>query len=257
MTDNNATIYFKLAQWYALSNRLSTENDWRLWAENSNHRSEQPLTKQHIPPMVRRRMSALSQLAVQTALQLLEQHPDINYLVFASRHGELPRTVQLLQSILNKEDPSPTAFSQSVHNTASGLTTIIAQKPVPVTSIAARENSFHQAMVEAYAYLEDAPNHKVLVIDFDDQLPETYQQYISEDFEAYAVGLVLSSGQELSLSWPASQARLTGEIPPTSWPQSVLWLQCLLTEQPEWTISSDTTQWLWRQDSDKRGTLLD
>lgn len=251
MTHDRPITQFKRPQWYALSAQLVTEQDWRHWALDANYCSDQPLTKQHIPPMVRRRMSSLSQLAVQTALQLLSEHSSIDYLIFSSQHGELPRTVQLIQAILAGEDASPTYFSQSVHNTAAGLTTIIAKQAIPVTSLAAGDDSFHQAMIEAYAYLADNPESKVILVDFDEPLPEVYQPYRRSDFGGYALGLLLQAGTDFTLSWSASSR---DEPQPAqrdqaglNLPQSMLWLREHLTEQPDWTITSSNKQWHWQR----------
>jgi hypothetical protein len=144
-------------------------------------------------------MSFLSKLAVQNALMLTgDVEPD--YIIFSSRHGELVRTASLLQDILRGEDASPTVFSQSVHNTAASHYTIISKKPVPVTSIGAGENSLGAALIEAGAYLALQPEHTILVVDFDDPLPEPYDQLLQVSHPGYALGLLLTGGDALQIS---------------------------------------------------------
>lgn len=145
-----------------------------------------------LPAMQRRRMSKLSKLAVQTALLLMQQEK-IDYLIFASRHGEIARTTKIISDIVQDEDISPMAFAQSVHNTAVGLTTIIAKKAIAATSIAAGGQTVYAALIEAYTYLQVNNQDKVLVVVFDEQIPDIYakEQDISMPM---AHGVVLSKG---------------------------------------------------------------
>lgn len=124
-----SSIQFHIRRFYALSPGLVEQDEWLAWHKNSGQWPSEfsALPADKIPAMMRRRMSKLSKIAVQVAAELSEGE-DIGYTVFSSRHGELERTVQLLQDILSGEDASPTAFSQSVHNTAAGLFTIATKK---------------------------------------------------------------------------------------------------------------------------------
>lgn len=194
-------IEFNIKGWLALSPGLHNKTHWQSWLDKSKQwpdQSEQVIADL-IPPMMRRRMSALSKIAVQTALQLSQNQP-IDYIVFASRHGELRRTVKLLENIMNGEDASPLAFSQSVHNTAAGLFTIASKRATPATSLAAGENSLSGALVEAFCYLSENPEHNVLLVDFDEPLPDLYQQYETQHFQNYALGLLITSGNDYSLT---------------------------------------------------------
>ncbi len=78
-------------------------------------------------------MSEVSKLAVQVAMDITVEE-NIDYIIFTSQHGELKTTLELLVSCAKGEPLSPTAFSQSVHNTASGLFTITTKRETPSTS---------------------------------------------------------------------------------------------------------------------------
>ncbi|MGA7817396.1 beta-ketoacyl synthase chain length factor, partial [Caballeronia sp.] len=80
-----------------------------------------------IEPMVRRRLSSLSRIALKVAHDCVghqrHQHDQDNLhdergvrIVFASRHGELRRTTEILRAIGEEEAVSPTSFSLSVLN---------------------------------------------------------------------------------------------------------------------------------------------
>ncbi|MBB1314304.1 MULTISPECIES: beta-ketoacyl synthase chain length factor [Aliivibrio] len=231
---------FNIIDWHAISTGLENRSDWLLWSESDFTWPEDgkiPVDK--IPAMARRRMSSLSKLAVQTALTLSE-HNSIDYLVFASRHGELTRTTTLLEDILKGEDASPMAFSQSVHNTASGLFTISAKKPIPVTSIAAGENTFHSALVEAAAYLYENPDHNVLVVDFDEPTSSHYKEFETDTYQGYALGLILSSGQDISIAWNNKPS-----ISSSSLPHGLQCIANLVGSKDKWNVDSKSTQWTW------------
>ena len=215
-------ISFNIETWCAKSKGLHTHADWLSWAHTGQWPVEGVLEVDRIPAMMRRRMSSLSKLAVQCAIELME-HPSIDYIVFSSRHGELLRSSELIKDIINGDDASPMAFSQSVHNTAAGLTTIATKQPIPVTSIAASSNTFHSAMIEAWSYLEEHPTHRVLLVDFDEPVPDIYQQYEDKQFCSYSLGLVLTHGD--SLAFPLLSSSHTHN----DLPQALCFLQHWLT----------------------------
>ncbi|AAW85339.1 hypothetical protein VF_0844 [Aliivibrio fischeri ES114] len=233
---------FNIIDWHAISAGLDSKNAWLEWRENNftwPENEKAPVDK--IPAMARRRMSSLSKLAVQTALTLAEEN-DIDYLVFSSQHGELTRTVALLEDILNGDDASPMAFSQSVHNTAAGLFTITAKKAIPVTSIAAGENTFHSAVVEAAAYLAENQNNKVLIIDFDEPLPSHYQEFEKQNYQGYAVGLIMSAGDIFSLQWNNKPT-----IKPSGLPHGLQCIANLVGSHSQWITESSSKQWVWNR----------
>lgn len=191
-------VSFDLIKWQALSAGLSGRADWQAWVDSGRLWGEGKLLADKIPPMRRRRMSFLSQLSVQCAL-MLTCDDELDYVIFSSRHGELTRTASLLKDILNGADASPTAFSQSVHNTAASHYTITSKKPIPATSIGCGENSLGASLIEAAAYLALHPADKVLLVDFDEPVPEPYDQMLSNSHPGYALGLMLTGGDSVEL----------------------------------------------------------
>jgi len=231
---------FNIIDWHAISAGIDTKTAWRKWQKTNFIWPEgEKASVDKIPAMARRRMSSLSKLAVQTALTLV-QDQEVDYLIFASRHGELTRTCALLEDILKGEDASPMAFSQSVHNTAAGLFTITAKKPIPVTSIVSGENTFHSALIEAAAYLDDNSNHRVLVIDFDEPLGSHYQEFEQQKYQGYAFGLILSAGDNFTLKWNKKPS-----IKPDVMPHGLQCISKLVGSHTQWMIESCSTQWIW------------
>jgi len=239
MSNQQQIITLNIDTWVANSAGLSHHSDWQNWAREEIWPDDNTLNTDHIPPMMRRRMSSLSKLAVQTALTAIEsQH--IDYMVFSCRHGELHRSVEIVKSILIGEEASPMAFSQSVHNTAAGLATIASKQPIPLTSIAAAQNTFQSAILEAWLYLNEHPSHKVLLVDFDEPLPSDYQQYEEWQFQGYALGLTLSHGSDFTLSMQMSDTK-------PQQPQALSFLHHYLSEKSEWIIEGSQSAWKWQR----------
>lgn len=246
MSNQSHLLSFNIESWNACALELTETSQWEVWAKTLEWSSEGKIDASLIPPMMRRRMSIQSKLAVQTALSVLNSQ-DIDYLVFSSRHGELHRTVTIIEDILNGEDASPMAFAQSVHNTAAGLTTIASKKPIPVTSIAAGENTFHNALLDAFIFLDENPERKVLLIDFDQPLPSIYREFEEQRFSDYAIGCVLSSGDQFKVQRKASRDNASLEI--SSLPQGLQCFQHFLLHSDSWEVNSPKQQWLWSRNS--------
>lgn len=240
------TINFNLNNWVALSPGLISNDDWINWSNKQCHWPSllSPAPVDLIKPMMRRRMSSLSKLAVQAALQV-SQDKDIDYIIFSSRHGELTRTVKLIEDIINGQDASPMAFSQSVHNTSAGLFTISTQRATPVTSLAAVESSFHHALIEASIYLQEYPEHQVLVVDFDEPLPEQYHQYEAntysqQPYQGFAFAALLEAGERYQLSWCKSENQQ-----PISFPETLSVIDFLVQKRQTQDITDTRHCWRW------------
>ncbi len=231
---------FNIDSWSANSLGISTKESWEEWSQSNHWPETDSIEASLIPAMMRRRMSSLSKLAVHTAIQLLNEN-DVDYLVFSSRHGELHRSADLIKEIIQGEEASPMSFSQSVHNTAAGLSTIATKKPIPVTSIAAGENTFQSAITEAWIYLQESPDKKVLLIDFDEPLPSDYSEFEDKQFKGYALGLILSTGN----TWQVAQTEKSDNI--ESLPQALSFLSHYLRKETQWKIHGERISWEWQQ----------
>lgn len=236
-------INFTIRKWFALCPDVAEKRAWDCLAEKQPSClgvcNAAPVDL--IPAMMRRRMSSLSKLGLQTAMRLSAETP-ADYIVFASRHGELTRTVKLLEDIIAGEDASPILFSQSVHNTAAGLFTIACKQATPVCSLAAGENTLHSALIEAYSYLHDNPQHSVLVVNFDEPLPAPYQKDEKQLHQGFALGLLLESGNEFKIK----PIKYTQENESTS-PQAFSCIDYLLNNNATTTIYSQKNSWLWEK----------
>ncbi len=140
------------------------------WRRPSAARWEGAPDASMIPPAERRRTSRLSKMALSMAIEVMANRP-VDYSIFCSQHGEIVRTTEILASTAHSTEISPTAFSQSVHNTASGIFTIISDSHAASTSVAAGMATFCAGWLEAQAHLASRPGDRILLVDFDEVLP--------------------------------------------------------------------------------------
>ena len=148
----------------------------------------------HLPSRQRRRLSALSKSALDVALGVLGENLMVP-VVFASRRGEVGRMVSLLQDICGESEASPTAFSLSVHNTATGLLSINSSNTLPSTAIAAGHDTVISALTEACTQLACGAENVLLII-AEDQLPELYSSFGSVGESPVAAAFMLTAGNE-------------------------------------------------------------
>jgi hypothetical protein len=194
-----------------------------------------------IPAAHRRRMSTLSKMAVQVALEATAaQRAD--FLVFCSQHGELNRTRELLAAIVGRSELSPMSFSQSVHNAAVGLYSIITESRAPATSLAAGAGTFAYGWIEAEAFLAANASKRVLLVSYDEPVPEEYRSFATHEQRAHALALVLgvAAGGGLTL---ASSAAGDEELRPLA----PLFLAWALSERPELAVTAGGQGWVWRR----------
>ncbi len=179
--------------WAAWAPGLTKKEDWLSWSENpvipSGNAEIKPTS---IPADIRRRCSHLSKMALEVSTQMLMSH-SVDYAVFCSQHGELKRTVGLLQDIAAKEILSPMSFAQSVHNIAAGLFSVIHKLQQNMTSIAAGDSTFLMGMIETVTWLKLNPGKVVLLTMFDQYIPDEYEALNIQSNYEYAVALLLTN----------------------------------------------------------------
>jgi hypothetical protein len=113
--------------------------------------------------------------------------------IFASRHGDTPLSLELLQGIARGEPMSPTRFSLAVHNAVGGLFSIVRKDTSAVTAIAAMQGLVLQTLFEAIGQLQTV--ERLLCVIYDIPLPDFYQQCRFDAAEPFphAIALVLGN----------------------------------------------------------------
>ncbi|MFM0211434.1 beta-ketoacyl synthase chain length factor [Paraburkholderia sediminicola] len=142
-----------------------------------------------IEPIVRRRLSTLSKVALKVAHDCVSQ--DEVRVVFASRHGELRRTTDILRTISAGEPVSPTAFSLSVLNAMTGVFGIARGDRSAASAISAGAETLGYALLEAYAQYATQPGSPVLLV-YADELADPAYGTIEDEVQGGAIAILLN-----------------------------------------------------------------
>lgn len=169
-------LTFDIISWGAWSPLYQEAEDWQHWQAPSDVplTPVQPPKLQQIPPNQRRRLSPLTKMLLSASFQA--QPPSQCRSIFASQHGEINRTMSLLDDITHQHSLSPTSFSQSVHNTASGVFSILTGNQAASTAIAAGSASLSQAFIEAYGLLHEKSD-PILLVYGDEPVPPIFKAF--------------------------------------------------------------------------------
>ncbi|MEK7889416.1 beta-ketoacyl synthase chain length factor [Burkholderia contaminans] len=197
-----------------------------------------------LDPMVRRRMSRLSRLALQAAFDCAREKAALR-VVFASRHGELTRTTTILDSIQAAEPVSPTAFSLSVLNAATGIFGIARRDRSAATAIAAGRETLGFALLEAFSQYQTSPETPVLLVYAHEPADSVYAAVDDDpDSIGFAV-LVDSDGAAGHLACEmAAIGPLDQDAAEAAGTQSAAVLRCLSTRGTT-VWRGDDSQWRW------------
>jgi hypothetical protein len=212
-----------------------------------------------IEPIVRRRLSTLSKVALKVAHDCVAREPV--RVVFASRHGELRRTTDILRSISAGEPVSPTAFSLSVLNAMTGVFGIARGDRSAASAVSAGAQTLGYALLEAYAQYATQPDAPVLLVYADEPADLAYGT-IEDEVQGGAIAVLLdneaSAGHIVCCLTRANEdaddqrggpqdAARTALSDAASFPtQSQALLHCLETGQPaRWQRAGALWHWRW------------
>ena len=194
-----------------------------------------------VPAMVRRRLGTIGRSVAAVAWDMI-QAGDSQSLIFASRHGDQSKTLQLLAEIGAQAPLSPAAFSLSVHNALAGLISIARDARGPHTALSADERLMASAITEAFGQLHAGASSAVCVV-YDLPLPADYQ-FDDNQKTPYAIALelTLDDGEPLSLSLGAAP----GDRPPE--PEALSWLRWWAArDSAELAFQDGQGAWQWQR----------
>jgi hypothetical protein len=241
-------IEFSVVDWSAWAPGLTTKSDWQAWAQAPTlpEGADTPALPE-VPAMQRRRIERLGRMAIQAACWC-EQPDDAGQvpLVFASRHGDVARSMELLDTLRQDAPMSPTGFGLSVHNAVAALYSIARGQRGNYLALAGGRGTVEAACVEAFGLLADgAP--EVRVIAYESPLPAVYAGFADEPdpFFAWCWRLARADapGTRLSLGWGrGGQDSLPGALP-----HSLDALRFLLSGEPALQFQADGQQWSWQR----------
>jgi hypothetical protein len=238
-----SVINFNIAQWHAWAPGLESVGDWQSWSRQPVvlDSSDAAPDVSFLPAMQRRRLGRMARMAFSVGWPLAEGREQLP-LVFISRHGETPRTFEILIDLAAEQPLSPTQFSLSVHNAVIGLWSIMRGETSEMTALAAAGDGLEHGMLEAAALLnEGAP--AVLLVVTEEQPPEAYATWIDDVPFPYAVGLLLTPGND----WQLSLSSAAGVSPKAEWPHALNLLRILLSEQTTCQHAWKNRVWNWQR----------
>ncbi len=219
-----------VARWSAWAPGHEHPADWARWAERPGPLPvEGHPDARFLPAMLRRRCTPLTRTALTAAFGCLDESERARVrTVFASRHGSINESIELLENVVRGEPLSPTLFSHTVHNAQAGLFSIAAGNRRASSSLAAMEDTFVSGLLESLTHLERAPGERVLLVTADVPLAEAFAPLCDEPPSTYALALLLArddgnGGDLLEIA----QAPHAG-AKPTAWPQALEFLRWLL-----------------------------
>lgn len=195
-----------------------------------------------VDPMLRRRLGPVARMALNVAHRCLGERTGVP-MVFASRHGELARTLAMLHDLAAGEEVSPAAFSLSVHNAAAGVFSIARHDTAPATAIAAGDETLGMALVEARARLSEA-HPQLLLVCADAPAPELYQDDITTTESAHALALLFDLHQSRRLH----VARHASSGTPSNSMMSLPLADLLAGHRPDAAWSGTHARWEWTLD---------
>ncbi|NLR76108.1 beta-ketoacyl synthase chain length factor [Leeia aquatica] len=158
-----------------------------------------------IEPMLRRRLSPLARGASWAAAQCWGGLSSVE-LVYASRHGELKRTVEVVQGLLKGEAASPTQFSLSVLNALPGILSISRQDTSAITAVSAGAETLGWGLLEACIRNERSPSRPILFLFAEEPAPQPFAAQKADPATPCGLAVLLGGGDgaRLQLTFDAS-----------------------------------------------------
>ncbi|WP_178130363.1 beta-ketoacyl synthase chain length factor [Reyranella sp. CPCC 100927] len=185
-----AELAFRIEAWAAWEE--GAEGRWHGGPSGASGIAAAPASD--APVILRRRIGEIGRNALRAAWGL-PKVGDARF-VFASRHGEPDRTVEILQALTSGDLPSPASFSLSVHNALAGLLSVASRNHRGHTALAAGVDSFCYGLLEAVGCLAEAPDEPVLLVAYDAPTPAPYDEFAALSAEpAMVLALLLSAAE--------------------------------------------------------------
>lgn len=277
-------MHFSLTAWAACAPGLREPQAWLAWARQPHVPLRQGLDSDlpaltELPAMARRRLSPLGRMAVQAAWwcqeapvggasQAMEssQRDATCPVVFASRHGDTQRTLELQDALAAGQAMSPTAFGLSVHNAISAQYSIARGDRDNYIAVAAGVASAAAGLLEALSLLADgAP--EVLLVCHEEGVPLPYDRYVdpaespgpamawawawrlnsASSASAQALRFTLSLSHAEGLG-QATASACAAPASTTLLPFGLDLLRFVLTDETQWTREVDGLSWRLRRD---------
>ena len=234
-------LNFSITHWQAWAPSIHNLSCWQDWAQApycpTAHDDIPRLD--FLPPMQRRRLSAMARMVFACAWPLAEGQAPMP-VVYASRHGETSRGFELLQTLAKGEDLSPTSFGLSVHNAILGQWSIVRQETCESVALSIDGDGAEHAFLEAGA-LQARGHDQVLVILTEETPPGAYRPWTDDIPFPHAAAFVVGRGTDMSLELADAPAQ-TDEA---GLPSSLNLIRHLALGRSRWHCRTSNRTWTW------------
>lgn len=196
-----------------------------------------------LPMMQSRRLSPLARAACAVANHCRQKNGDMPS-VFFSSHGESQYYFEMLEGIAAHEDVSPSRFSLCVHNAIAGLSSFHSTSFQPYVSLSGGTEGLFAVFLEAGGLLLETP--KVLVVWYEQPLPDAYRAYLATSETTWALAMVLTKAGN-----PGHQLRLVrrpGEGLSTTEDSAESLVQAILENRRSSLCHLNRSIWQWSLD---------
>jgi Beta-ketoacyl synthase, N-terminal domain len=225
--------------------------NWRAWTPGLSIPDDRLINPTEVglpgcvPKLLQRRLSPLAKAVFNVAESCLEEGKALP-VVFSSAHGEICKSLVMLQTIQAGQELSPTAFSLSVHNAIAGLFSIAFNISQEITVIAPGQEGIAPAFIEALGILQEGAD-QVLIILYDEPIADFYpiSPFNLNASSPCALGLKIAltgNGQPFKLSRSA-QFREDGEHPV----QLLALIRFFLSEDRSLSLGNKGHCWTWQK----------
>ena len=236
----------RIRAWAAWAPGLETREAWRAWASAPEALGREGVPEaKFLPPMLRRRCTPLSKIMLRAAFDACPERERAEVrTVFASRHGSINESIDMIEAVVRKQRLSPAKFSHTVHNAQAGLFSIAATNREASSSLAGQADTFPLGYLEALAHLEREPERAVLFVTGDVPLAPTFAPLVREPTASYGVALLLTAdgpGDAVDFELEAARA----EVPPPRWPQAAEFLRWWLGGADALRVEGARQQFRW------------
>jgi hypothetical protein len=198
-------------------------------------------------PLLRRRAGAINRMALEVAYRCLGSDIEVPT-IFASRHGEASRSVDLLLDLARGQALSPTSFGLSVHNATGGLFSIARHDHANDIAVAAGQSTVEHAVIEACGLLSQGESRVLLVI-YDGPLPSEYAAFQDCHEQPFAWAWLMQAPGDnvLSLSWSPASENASPSV--ERLPPGLEILRFYIRKELSLERTCDQFRWYWSRDA--------
>jgi hypothetical protein len=180
-------------------------------------------------------------MALEVAYKCLGSHSDVP-VVFASRHGDTSRVIDLLLDLARSSSLSPTSFGLSVHNAIGGLFSIARSDRAGMMALAGGNSTIEYAVLEACSLLHEGAG-LVLLVAYDCPLPPIYAVFAESNEQPYAWAWLMRPPSDKFLTLCCSTCDVNS--PETADPPGLEVLRFYLRQDSRLERYSGGRKWLW------------